>query len=108
MELAASEGADGVFGAATQRAGQLIFQLLMELRSEDLAGDKPDPIKVIRTFEALAKLQKARAETEILNVKLRELRDSFDMATKRAAASSADGKLSAEQIGEIRRVVFGE
>ena len=106
MEMAAAEGGDAVFGAATQRAGQLIFQLLMETRAEDLGAG--DPAAVGKILNALAKLQKSRAETEMIRHKLDEMRREFDSQVKRATSGGGDGKLSAADIAAIRSAVFGE
>lgn len=108
MDLATAEGADGVFGAATQRAGQLIFQLLMELNASDLGADNPDPAKVAKILNALAKLQKARAETDMIRHKLAEIQKEFDEQVNAKTKKTSDGKLSPEAIADIRKAVFGE
>jgi len=104
-DLAAAEGGDAMYGAVRLRYNQLVFQLLMELRSGDLNTDKPEV--VARILNSLAKVQKSGAETEMIRHKLGEMRNEFDSQVKRAT-SAGDGKLSAEDIAAIRSAVFGE
>jgi len=105
VDLAEAEGADGVFAGATQRAGQLIFQLLYQLRSEDL--DTDDPAKIAKILNALGSLQKARVETQLIKAKCDELRRKFDRQIAAAKGKTRDGKLTDEMIDQVRKAVFG-
>ena len=106
VALAAEQGGEAVFAGASQRAGQLVFQLLMETRAEDL--DAADPAKLAKIIGALAKIQKSRAETDMIRQRLTEARRKFDSEVSDRAAHNADGKLSAGDIDAIRKAVFGE
>ncbi len=107
VDLAADSGADAVFAAGSGRAGQLIFQLLMETNAAALSGEM-NLDKLHKIVSALAKLQKSRAETELLGEKIDQMRRKFDKAAKVAATKAAGGALTDDMIAEVRRAVFGE
>ena len=104
MEMA-GESTDDVLAAGNRLAAQYLFQLFLELNTS--AGEKPDVGKVAKVVSALGSLQKTRAETEILQIKLAELRQKFDDQVRRAKAASSDGKLTDEMIDQVRKAVFG-
>ncbi len=109
MELATEEGADGIFDAATQRAGQLYFQLLMALNSDDLEGIRSKPEKIIQLIDSLGALQRSRAQTDLLKQKVAEMTSKFDQQVKAAQARSkrGDGSITPEMLQKIRKKVFG-
>ena len=108
-DLAAAEGADAVFDGASLRAGQLMFQLLYMTKAEDF--QTTDIGKVAKIITALGKLQKSRAETDMIREKLADVRRKFDAEVKAAQgrkAKGGSGKLDATDIDAIRKAVFGE
>ncbi len=109
MELAAEEGADGIFDAATLQAGQIYFQLLMSLTGEDLKGIKADPKKIIQLIDSLGALQRSRAQTDLLKQKVAEMTQKFDQQIAKAQARSkrGDGSITPEMLQKIRKTVFG-
>ncbi len=110
--LAAMKGQDAqtVFGASTELAGQYIFQLLLDLNGDpDKRTDSERGAKIIG---ALAKLQQAKATTDLLAAKLIEMERKFDeaaAAAQRAAdGAGGDGKFTPEVIAKIRAAMFGQ
>ena len=61
----------------------------------------------IRLAEAVAKLAKAHAETDIMGVRLAAMQAAFTKEVKSRAEKSGDGKLSQKDVDEIRKAVFG-
>lgn len=96
VELAEAEGADGVFAGATKRAGQLMFQLLYQAEAKDIKVDD-----LYRIVIGLAKLQKARAETEVLREKVSEIRKAALAGVERAAARAGRRGLSRDDVYRI-------
>lgn len=109
MKLADEGGAEGVFGAATRRAGQLYFQLLMELTGDDLEGLRARPEKIIQLVDSLGSLQRARAQTNLLNQKLAEMRRKFDeeIAAAQRRSGRRDKAITPEMLKRVRETVFG-
>ena len=107
IDLAEESGADDVFRAASRRAGQLIFQLLMEANADRLGG-RMNVNKLNGIVVSLAKLQKSRAETDLIAEKLAELRRRFDEQMAAATAKRPDGRLTDADIAEAREAIFGK
>ncbi len=109
MSQVSESGPDAVFDAATQRAGQLYFQLLMELDAEDLSGLKAEPAKIITLIDSLGSLQRSRAQTKLLDQKVVAMTRSFDAEMKRIQRKTKgkSGALTPAMIQQVREAVFG-
>ncbi len=109
VQLADESGGQKIEKAATRRAAQLYFQLLMQLDAEDLAGVRGDPKKIVAIIDSLAGLRRTGAQTNLLEQRLAETRQNFDrqIAAAQRKAKSRDGKLTPEMIQKVREAVFG-
>jgi len=105
LEATGGRSADEVFEAARKRAAQVLFDLFMRLPADAL--EDLDPAQILRAFEVAGKLGKAHAETEMVAARLAEMQRNFDAQVRKAAGTSGDGRLTREQIAEIREAVFG-
>ena len=105
----AADNGDALFAAASHRYGQLAFQLLMETSAKELGGEGVNISKLVSIVSALAKLTKARAETELLGEKVAAMRRAFDaeVDAARRNAEGGDGTITPDQITAIRDAVFG-
>jgi hypothetical protein len=99
-------GMDGreVLDAATKKAGQALLELFSKLQPEQL-DDLTAP-QWLRAFETAAVLQRSRAETGLIDQRVAALKAAFDRETKKRT-EKGDGKLSAGDLEEIRKAVFG-
>lgn len=89
-------------------AGQKIFDAL-----NDMEGISPENgAQVIRLLEATAKLRSAEAKAQLVDLQAEDLKVRFDKAVQaeaaKAAAGGGDGKIGREQIGAIRKAMFGD
>jgi len=106
LQLAEAEGARSIFAGATQRASQLLFQLLFSARPEDITMDDWD--KVSKIMGALAKLQKASAETEMIQTRLAAIRKGAKAEVDRATQGGQQA-LTRDTVYElIDKVMRGE
>jgi len=86
---------------------QLLFEVITDLGPEALAG--MTPTQIIKLMNTGTQIGKVHAETELLNIKLDEMKTAFDdaVAGAKKKAKTSDGSLSAEQIAQVRAAVFG-
>jgi len=85
VALAKEAGADAMFEGGVTRAGQLLFELLYKLKSEDLQAENPaDLAKVIRAMGAMWKTGK---EAALLDSRLAEVRKTARAAVDAEAAA---------------------
>jgi hypothetical protein len=106
MSIAGKAESGDVFKAGLARVGQVLFETSLQFEAEEVraamnGGD------YIRLAEAVAKLSKAYAETNILSVRLAEMKAAFTKEVKSRAEKNGDGKLSQADVDEIRKAVFG-
>ena len=106
MAQAGNADAGDVFKAGLARVGQVLFETSLQFDAQELraameGGD------FIRLAEAVAKLAKAHAETNILTVRLAEMKAAFTKEVKARAERSGDGKFSQADLDDIRKAVFG-
>ncbi len=112
MEITREEGPSGVFDAATELAGEYMFHAFYELNvpldpDTGQPKTKPDMVKVSKLINALAKLQKSRAETEQTEHKTAQMK-AFDEQVNAAKGKKKSGKFTQADIDELRKAVFGE
>ncbi|HUU90947.1 MAG TPA: phage protein Gp27 family protein [Phycisphaerae bacterium] len=86
-------------------ASQLIFSALEGMSPGQL--DDLEPNQVIRLIGTLGYLSKASAETDMLRQKLAEMQAAFDAQVAARTKKSTDGRLTADDIADIRKAVFG-
>lgn len=106
LEAATASGEHDTLRGGRVLAGQLLFNALSELSAEAL--EELSPSQVLKMIETLGYLSKTHAETDLLREKVGEMQRRFDEETRKATQKTGDGKLTGEQIAEIRRAVFGE
>ena len=87
-------------------AQQIVFDALQGFDPAVLSGLTAN--QALRLLSTVGYLSKASAETELLEQRLAELRRAFDEAVAAKVKAKPGGALSPEDIGEIRRAVFGE
>ncbi|MHC4984181.1 MAG: phage protein Gp27 family protein [Planctomycetota bacterium] len=105
VEAAGEGGEHDTLRAGRIVAGQLLFDALSGLSVEALEGLTAS--QVLRLIDTLGGLSKAHVETALLAAKVEELRRKFDEQVKTASDKTGDGRLTADQIAEIRAAVFG-
>jgi len=97
---------DDIFAGGRLLAAQAIFDALSNLGPEAL--DNMTVPQTLKMIDALSRLSKSHAETEMIEARLAQMRQAFDDQVEAAKAKASDGRLSEGDIAEIRRAVFGE
>lgn len=105
MALLADMDEGEVLTAARKRAAQILFDQFMRLGPDAL--DELSPGQIIMAIEATGRLAKGRVEADLLEQRLATVRREFDAQVDAARGKTKDGKLSAEDLADIRRAVFG-
>ncbi|MBE3099664.1 MAG: DUF3486 family protein [Planctomycetes bacterium] len=105
MALLADMDEGEVLTAARKRAAQILFDQFMRLGPDAL--DSLSPGQIIGAIEVAGRLAKGRVESDLLEQRLAGVRKAFDAQVDAASRKTADGRLSAEDLADIRRAVFG-
>ncbi len=107
IEQAQESGESDVLKGGRVLAGQLLFQALADLSPaalEDLSAKQ-----VIDLIDALSKLSRAHAQTELTNEKVAELRRRFDQQMSAAVKKAkGGGTITDEDISQARKLIFGD
>ena len=108
IEAAGEGGAGGALDGARLLASQLLFSALGDL-SADALGGLTGP-QILQMLKTLGYLSKTDAEANLMAEKVREMQQRFDKQIAAVAkdVNAGDGRLTDEQIAELRRVVFGK
>jgi len=106
IEAATESGEHNFLKGGRLIAGQLLFNALGNLSSESLDGMTPP--QILRMIDSLGGLSKVHAETDLLIMKLDELKRKFDEQVAATKTRRSGGEVTAEDIAEIRKAVFGE
>jgi hypothetical protein len=107
LAQAGSADAGDVFKAGLARVGQVLFETSLQFDAQELR-DAMEGGDFIRLAEAVGKLAKAHAETNILSVRLeeiqRKLTEAKVAADKRATATLESKGVDAKTIDQIRQI----
>lgn len=106
--LALLEEADEgrLLAASRTRIAQLVFEFFGDLSADALDDLKPH--QIVRLMETAGLLSRASADVGLSEARLAELRRKFDQEIRtREGKAGGDGRLSVEDIGQIREAVFG-
>jgi len=108
IEAAGEAGEGGALRGGRLLAAQVIFSALSDLPADALDGLAPK--QILKMIHTLGYLSKTDAEATLIAEKVRDLRQRFDkkIATVARDVNAGDGRLTDEQIAELRRVVFGQ
>jgi len=105
--FAALEGISG--GKMRAGIGQLIMQHLLSFltsydadRLQDLA-----PADVVRLFGKAAEVGKLLVEADVAEVRLDDMQRQFDRAVQERSSKRPGGQITADELAEIRKLVFG-
>jgi len=88
-----------IMEAARRRAGDQLFQLLMQARVD--RPDTVDPKDLIRWARAVADLSAAGASTRLSEQRLAEMRKAARAEAEREAEAAPDGRLSKTEVLKI-------
>lgn len=105
IEATSGMNAEGLLSAAQKQGLNILFEMLMKMNLDGLQDLKVS--SMLRAIELTGYLAKTRAETELSQQRLADLRKRFDDAVAAKSATRKDGRLTADEIGEIRSEVFG-
>ena len=108
VDSISADGAEDVLRGGQVIAGQLLFEALANLDPVALEGMTPG--QILKMIDTLSWLRKSTTDADMVELKITELQKRFDekVAATRKQKKGGDGKLSAADIAEIRKAVFGE
>jgi len=105
IDAVGKDGQGETLSAARALSAQAMFNALVNLDDQALTNLKPG--QLINMFNSVAILSRQDVETRYRKVQLGELVKTFDREAT-AKAQARGGALTAEDLSEIRKAVFGE
>lgn len=107
--LAAKEmGLDDLLAGGTLVAGQRLFEALTALPSSNLQD--LTAAQTLDLIDSLSRLKKTHSDSAFTDARRKALQDAakkFSAECKKAQSTTGDGRLSPDQINQIRQAVFG-
>jgi len=101
VAAAGDGGGEKVLQAAMDRAGQIFFQILMELDSSRAAGEPADWGQIGKLVDSLSNLRRSRAQADLMQLRVAEMNKAARAQVDLAAAKAGPKGLTRDDVYKI-------